>query len=68
MPGKFFLFKYEVGDVIVTRKAHPCGSKEWVVERVGSDIRMKCKGCGRQVTLSRPDAEKATMDVKREGN
>ena len=40
-----------VGDVIKSRKPHPCGSDEWTVIRTGADIKMKCSGCGRIVML-----------------
>ncbi len=42
-----------VGDVIRTRKVHPCGSDVWTVTRNGADIKMKCQGCGRVVMLDR---------------
>lgn len=42
-----------VGDVITTRKAHPCGSSEWTVIRTGADIKIRCSGCGRIVMLDR---------------
>ncbi len=42
-----------LGDVITTRKAHPCGSSEWTVIRTGADIKIRCRGCGRIVMLDR---------------
>ncbi|MBQ9306811.1 MAG: DUF951 domain-containing protein [Clostridia bacterium] len=42
-----------VGDVVMTKKQHPCGSSEWTVTRTGADIKMKCSGCGRIVMLDR---------------
>ena len=42
-----------VGDVIQSRKSHPCGSDKWTVIRTGADIKMKCNGCGRIVMLDR---------------
>lgn len=50
--------KFEVGDVLEMKKAHPCGSHEMKVLRVGSDIRILCMGCGRDVTVSREKLEK----------
>ncbi len=44
-----------LGDVVEMRKAHPCGSKEWTVTRIGADIKMRCSGCGRVVMLDRVD-------------
>ena len=42
-----------IGDVITTRKPHPCGSNEWTVIRTGADIKIRCSGCGRIVMLDR---------------
>jgi len=41
------------GDVVRLRKAHPCGSYEWEVVRVGADIGLKCLKCQRRVLLER---------------
>ena len=41
------------GDVVRLRKAHPCGSYEWEVVRVGADISLKCLKCQRRVLLAR---------------
>jgi hypothetical protein len=35
------------------RKPHPCGSYEWTVFRIGADIGLECRGCGRRVMLTR---------------
>ncbi|MBQ8655078.1 MAG: DUF951 domain-containing protein [Clostridia bacterium] len=42
-----------LGDVIQTRKQHPCGSSEWTVIRTGADIKIRCAGCGRIVMMDR---------------
>ncbi len=42
-----------LGDIIQTKKPHPCGSNEWTVIRVGADIKIKCSGCGRIVMMDR---------------
>lgn len=42
-----------LGDVVSTRKSHPCGSAEWTVIRTGADIKIRCNGCGRIVMLDR---------------
>jgi len=38
------------GDIVRLRKAHPCGSYDWEVVRVGADIGLKCQ---RRVLLER---------------
>jgi hypothetical protein len=42
-----------LGDVVRLRKAHPCGSRDWLVDRLGADIGLRCAGCGRHVLLER---------------
>ena len=39
------------------KKPHPCGSREWVILRVGMDIRLRCAGCGHEVLLPRSKVE-----------
>jgi len=41
------------GNRVQLRKKHPCGGDEWMVERVGVDIGLRCAGCGRRVLLPR---------------
>ena len=50
--------KFAVGDLIEMRKTHPCGDKRFRVLRVGSDIRLCCLGCARDLTLPRIKLEK----------
>ena len=38
-----------VNDVMKMKKTHPCGSREWLVLRVGMDFKLRCQGCGREV-------------------
>ena len=45
--------RFEVGDILEMKKKHPCGSGRMRVLRVGSDIRILCLGCGRDVTVPR---------------
>ena len=42
-----------LGDIVRLRRAHPCGSSEWLVDRLGADIGLRCQGCGRHVLLER---------------
>ena len=53
MPMKLY-----VGDIVQTRKAHPCGGNKWEIMRVGMDFRLKCQGCGHQVMVPRKVVEK----------
>ena len=42
-----------LGDVVRLRKPHPCGSYEWEVVRVGTDVGLVCQTCNRRVMLPR---------------
>lgn len=42
-----------VDDIVRLRKPHPCGSYEWNITRLGADIGLECRGCGRRVMLTR---------------
>jgi len=42
-----------IGDVVRLRRPHPCGSSDWLVDRLGADIGLRCRGCGRHVLLER---------------
>ena len=42
-----------LGDVVSTRKPHPCGGNEWTVIRTGADIKIRCNVCGHVVMLDR---------------
>ena len=54
--------EYEVGDIVETKKQHPCGSKSWEITRVGVDFKLKCTGCGHVIMIER---EKAMKIIKR---
>lgn len=61
------MYKYEVGDVVVLKKEHPCGENKWKILRTGIDIKLKCLGCDRDVWLSRIDFEKKLRKVEIDG-
>ena len=50
---------YNIGDIVRTKKPHPCGSKEWEITRIGVDYKLKCLKCRKMVILPREKALKA---------
>ncbi len=54
---------FGLGDRVMMKKEHPCGSGTWQVIRIGADIKIKCEGCGRIVMLDRPTFEKRLKKV-----
>lgn len=53
-----------VGDTLVMKKQHPCGSREWTVLRTGMDFRLKCQGCGHEVLGARSKFEKNIKEIR----
>ena len=53
--------------LVELKKAHPCGSRNWEVLRVGMDVKLRCQGCGHEVMLPRSKAEKSIRKLIREG-
>ena len=53
----------QLNDIVRMRKPHPCGSYEWMVTRLGADIGLECKGCGRRVMLTRRELARRTKMV-----
>ena len=50
--------EYQVGDIVRTKKPHPCGNKLWEITRVGVDFKLKCLECGHIIMVERPKALK----------
>ena len=46
------------GDIIQTKKPHPCGTNSWKVIRSGMDIKLRCIHCERIVMLTYEDFAK----------
>ena len=57
--------EYKVGDIVETKKQHPCGSKTWEITRVGVDFKLKCTNCGHVIMVER---EKALKMIKKIAN
>lgn len=55
----------EVGEIYTMKKPHPCGGKDFEILRVGSDIKIKCVTCAREVTVPRVKLEK-NIKVKKD--
>ena len=54
-------------DILVMKKPHPCGEKQWRVLRVGADFRLRCLGCGHELMVPRSKAEKSIRKILTEG-
>lgn len=57
------IIKLSVGDIVELKKTHPCGGKLFKILRVGSDVRIVCQTCGRDMTLDRIKLEKSIKSI-----
>ena len=55
--------EYNIGDIVQTKKQHPCGSKLWELTRV-VDFKLKCLGCDHVITVERQRALKMIVRKK----
>ena len=53
--------EFNIGDIVKTKKPHPCGSNEWEIIRIGLDFKLKCIKCNHTIMLPR---EKALKMIK----
>lgn len=56
--------QYQLGDIVIMKKPHPCGSMEFELTRLGVDYKLKCCKCGREVMIPRIKAEKSIKGLK----
>ncbi len=55
--------KLHVGDVVELKKPHPCGSKNFIITRVGMDFRIRCQGCDHEAWIPRVKLEKSIRKI-----
>ncbi|MBC51846.1 MAG: hypothetical protein CL747_06915 [Chloroflexi bacterium] len=53
----------KIGDVLRMKKPHPCGGSLWTITRLGADIGMNCRECGRYVLLARSQLARRLKQV-----
>lgn len=57
------IIKLTVGDLLELKKPHPCGERVFKILRVGSDVRIVCQGCGRDMTVDRIKLERSIKKI-----
>ena len=55
--------QYTLGDRVILKKGHPCGTNDWEIVRLGADIKLKCTGCGRLIFMPRIEFNKKLKKV-----
>lgn len=58
--------KINVGDMLLMKKPHACNKKanRFEVLTLGSDIKIRCDGCGREVVVPRIKLEKNIKSIE----
>lgn len=57
------MLEYKLGDKVIMKKPHPCGTNEWEIIRMGADIKIKCIKCGRSIMLPRIEFNKKLKKI-----
>ncbi len=56
-----------MGDVVRMRRKHPCGGFDWDVVRLGADIGLRCRTCGRRVLMDQTTFARRAREVVERG-
>lgn len=67
-PSRVQVVDFRLGDVVTLRRIHPCGSHEWLIDRLGADIGLRCSGCDRHVLLDRRTLERRLIGFVSRGD
>lgn len=57
----------KINDIITVKKPHPCGSREFLVLRVGMDFKIRCLKCNHEIMIVRKNIERNIRSIKRDG-
>ena len=61
--------EYKLGDKVIMKKGHPCGTNLWEIIRLGVDIKIKCLNCNRTLFMPRIEFNKKLKKIiNEEGN
>jgi hypothetical protein len=67
-PDQPAVVEFRLGDIVRLRRAHPCGGTEWLVDRLGADIGLRCRTCDRHVLIERRSVERRLAGFVQRGN
>ena len=59
--------EYSLNDDVIMKKPHACQTNLWTITRVGVDIKIKCKNCGREIMMDRLEFHKKLKKVIKNG-
>lgn len=59
--------EFNLNDQVIMKKPHACKTNEWIITRIGADVKIKCKNCGREVMMDRLEFYKKVKKVIKNG-
>ena len=57
------IISFQAGDILELKKPHPCGSKRFLVLFAGSDVKIRCLTCKREMVVLRVKLEKSIRHI-----
>ena len=57
-----------LGDVVRLKRPHPCGGDDWLIDRLGADIGLRCRRCDRHVLVERRALERRIVEFVSRGD
>ena len=55
--------RYQVNQKLTFKKNHACGSNEWLIIKVGADLKLECLGCKRVINLLPSEIDKRKKQI-----
>ena len=55
--------EYKLGSTVLMKKPHPCGNSNFIITRIGADIKIKCTLCNRDIMLDRVEFNKKIKKI-----
>ncbi len=53
----------KLNDHVIMKKPHPCKNTEFIITRVGVDIKIKCVNCDREIMMDRQEFQRKVKKV-----
>ena len=53
----------KLNDEVIMKKPHACQTNLWIITRIGADMKIKCKNCGREIMMDRLEFYKKVKKV-----
>ena len=54
---------FKLNDKVNMKKPHACGTNEWIITRMGVDVKIKCIKCNREIMMDRLEFKKKLKGV-----